>query len=164
MRHTLLLKVSKIVVSGVWIIFSFSLILGLYKESLAKSPSVFDLPDNGLYYGFIVNNSSHFIEVEIWSEKQKVRIGPKSVLPPARSAFKDNASFLKYWNNKKYSYRSPNVCPLWLKLDRYKVTIRERDDVIGAGIPGEPKEFIVVLDKDYVQKSPGPFTLEIEDE
>lgn len=164
MRHTHLLKVSKTIVACVWIIFSFSLILGMYKESFAKSPSVLDLPDKGLYYGFIVNNSSHFIEVKIWSEKQKVRVGPKRVLPPAQSAFKDNASFLKHWNNQKYSYRPPNVCPLWLKLDRYKVTIRQRDDVIGAGIPGEPKEFIVVLDKDTIIKSLGPFTLEIEDE
>ncbi|MHC4104656.1 MAG: hypothetical protein ACYSR9_06935 [Planctomycetota bacterium] len=158
------MKVSRIIVSVILIVSSFSLISGWYKESFAKSPSVFDLPDKGLYYGFIVNNSSHFIEVEIWSEKQKVRVGPKRVLPPARSAFKDNASFLKYWNNKKYSYRPSNVYPLWLKLDRYKVTIRERDDVIGAGIPGESKEFIVILDKNTVEKSPGPFTFEIEDE
>ena len=132
-------------------------------ERHAGSPSLLDFPGQGLYYGFVVNNSSHFIEFEILSLKEKSILGPTILLPCPKSAIKKNFSSSR-WSKNEYPKRPANVISLWLKLGEYKVSIRNRDDLNKTGAPGPLKYFTVVLDKDYVKKSPGPFTFEIEDD
>ncbi len=134
----------------------------IHNERTIKSPSRLDLPDRGLYYGFIINNSSHFVEVDILSIEQNSQILRKIELPPARSSINKNRKSARFGDYNKYANRPPNVTSLWLKLNRYKISIRNRDDLINEGPPGPWKTFIGVLDKEYVEKSPGPFSLEIE--
>ncbi len=57
-------------------------------ERYANSTSLLDRPEKGLYYGLAVNNSSHFVEFEILSLKDKNKVLTKRVLPPSRSAIK----------------------------------------------------------------------------
>ena len=124
------------------------------KETPNHSPSLLDIPEKGLYYGFIMNNSSNFIEVSIWSVKKKMKVYRNIVLPPANSQNEDNVQTL----------RPPHVFSLWLQLGTYKVSVRQRNDIIEQGQAGRWKTFIVVLDKEYVEKSKGPFTFEFEDD
>ena len=128
------------------------------------SPSLLDMPEKGLYYGFIMNNSSNFIEVSIWSVKNRKRVYRNIVLPPANSENGDNDQALEYWNRSVGAFRPPNVFSLWLKLGTYKVSVRQRNDIVENGQAGGWKTFIVVLDKEYVETAKGPFTLEIEDD
>ena len=128
------------------------------------SPSLLDLPEKGLYYGFIMNNSSNFIEVSIWSIKKKKKVYRNIVLPPANSQNEDNDQALEYWNKSLGAFRPPHMFSLWLKLGTYKVSIRQRNDIIEDGQAGTWKTFIVVLDKEYVENAKGPFTFEIEDD
>jgi len=128
------------------------------------SPSLLDMPEKGLYYGFILNNSSNFIEVSIWSVKNRKRVYRNIVLPPANSENEDNDQALEYWNKSVGAFRPPNVFSLWLQLGTYKVSIRQRNDIVENGQAGGWKTFVVVLDKEYVENAKGPFTLEIEDD
>ena len=134
-------------------------------ESLEKpdgSPSIFDLPDQGIFYGFVVNNSSHFVEIQLISTKNKRQIFSNIALPASISFNKTNMRCL---DDKIKCKCLPNhVIPLWLKLDCYKVSIRYRDDLIDDVQPGQWKSTVMVLDKEYTEESPGPFTLEIEDD
>ena len=124
------------------------------KETPNHSPSLLDIPEKGLYYGFIMNNSSNFIEVSIWSVKTKKKVYRNIVLPPANSQNEGNVQ----------TFRPPHVFSLWLQLGTYKVSVRQRNDIIEQGQAGRWKTFIVVLDKEYVEKSKGPFTFEFEDD
>jgi hypothetical protein len=128
------------------------------------SPSLLDMPERGLYYGFIMNNSSNFIEVSIWSVKKKKKVYRNIVLPPANSEKEDNDQALEYWNKRAGAFRPPNVFSLWLQLGTYKVSIRQRNDIVHNGQAGGWKTFVVVLDKTYIEDAKGPFTLEIEDD
>jgi hypothetical protein len=128
------------------------------------SPSLLYMPEKGLYYGFIMNNSSNFIEVSIWSVKKKKKVYRNIVLPPANSGDEDDDQALEYWNKSVGAFRPPNVFSLWLQLGTYKVSIRQRNDIIDNGQAGGWKTFVVVLDKAYVEEAKGPFTLEIEDD
>ena len=128
------------------------------------SPSLLDMPEKGLYYGFILNNSSNFIEVSIWSVKNRKRVYRNIVLPPANSENEDNDQALEYRNKSVSAFRPPNVFSLWLQLGTYKVSIRQRNDIVENGQAGGWKTFVVVLDKEYVENAKGPFTLEIEDD
>jgi len=158
------MKVSRIVIFILVIFLLPSCASKKYQHGPIKSPSLLDIPEKGLYYGFIVNSSSHFIEVVIWSMKEKRKVYHSIVLPPSRSHMQKNIRGVEYWHKYKHELRAPNVFPLWLKLDTYKVSIRNRDDVIDEGPPGTDKTFMVVLDKEHVKHSPGPFTFEIEDD
>jgi hypothetical protein len=122
-----------------------------------------DFPEQGLYYGFVVNNSSHFIEFEILSLKEKSIVSATILLPRPKSAIKKDFKSLS-WSKNEYPNRPPNTISLWLKLGGYKISIRKRDDLNKTGAPGPLKYFTVILDKNYVEKSPGPFTFEIEDD
>ncbi len=152
--------------------FFFLLLAGLLalvatpkaKGAPNHSPSLLDMPEKGLYYGFIMNNSSNFIEVSIWSVKNRKRVYRNIVLPPANSEDGDNDQALEYWNKSVGAFRPPNVFSLWLQLGTYKVSIRQRNDIVENGQAGGWKTFIVVLDKEYVETAKGPFTLEIEDD
>jgi hypothetical protein len=137
---------------------------GRQKERAPRSPSLLDIPEKGLYYGFIVNNSSHFVEVLIWSAKEQRHVYKEIILPPPKSAIRNNMKALEYWERSAHKFRSPNVFSLWLKLGAYKVSIRNRDDIVGEGQTGPVVTFSMVLDEEYIEKSPGPFTLEIEDD
>ncbi len=128
------------------------------------SPSLLDIPEKGLYYGFIMNNSSNFIEVSIWSVKKEKKVYRNIVLPPADYQNEGNDQALEYWNKSIDAFRPPNVFSLWLHLGTYKVSVRQRNDLINDGQAGSWKTFIVVLDKEYVDNAKGPFTLEIEDD
>jgi hypothetical protein len=138
--------------------------MGKAKERPKTSPSLLDIPEKGLYYGFIMNNSSNFIEVSIWCVKRKTKVYRNIVLPPANSKNEDNDQALEYWNKSVDVFRLPNVFSLWLQLGTYKVSIRQRRDIIDHGQAGSWKSFIVVLDKEYVENAKGPFTFEIEDD
>ena len=134
-------------------------------ESLEKpdgSPSIFDLPDQGIFYGFVVNNSSHFVEIQLISIKNKRQIFSNIALPASISFNKTNMRCLD--DKIKCKCLPTHVIPLWLKLDCYKVSIRYRDDLIDDVQPGQWKSTVMVLDKEYSEESPGPFTLEIEDD
>ena len=134
-------------------------------ESLEKpdgSPSIFDLPDQGIFYGFVVNNSSHFVEIQLISTKNKRQIFSNIALPASISFNKTNMRCLD--DRIKCKYLPTHVIQLWLKLDCYKVSIRYRDDLIDDVQPGQWKSTVMVLDKEYTEESPGPFTLEIEDD
>ena len=137
-----------------------------YQTRASKSPSLLDIPDQGLYYCFIMNQTSHFIEASISSLDQKKTVYPQIILFPSRYTVnvkkKDGPS--EYLDRSKYAYRPPNVKPIWLKLGRYSVQIRQRDDLIGEKSTGPMKTFVVVLDQEYVEKAPGPLVLEIVDE
>jgi hypothetical protein len=137
---------------------------GRQKERPTKSPSLLDIPEKGLYYGFIVNNSSHFVEVLIWSAEEQKYVYKKIILPPPKSAIRNNKKALEYWERSAHKFRSPNVFSLWLKLGAYKVSIRNRDDIVGEELGGPAITFSVVLDEEYIERSPGPFTFEIEDD
>jgi hypothetical protein len=128
------------------------------------SPSLLDMPEKGLYYGFVMNNSSNFIEVSIWSIKKKKKVYRNIVLPPGNAQKEGNDQALEYWNKSHGTFRPPHVFPLWLQLGTYKVSVRQRNDIIDHGQAGSWKTFIVVLDKEYVESAKGPFTFEIEDE
>ena len=130
----------------------------------ANSASLLDRPEKGLYYGLAVNNSSHFVELEILSLKDKNKVLTKMVLSPSRSAIKKNGNDLSLLNKKNFAGYPPNVLSLRLKIGRYKVSIRNRDDLVNERPPGLLKTFIVIIDKDFVEKSPGPFTLEINED
>lgn len=134
------------------------------KETPDHSPSLLDIPEKGLYYGFIMNNSSNFIEVSIWSVKNDKKVYRNIVLPPADYQNEGNDQALEYWNKSIDAFRPPNVFSLWLHLGTYKVSVRQRNDLINDGQAGSWKTFIVVLDKEYVENAKGPFTLEIEDD
>jgi len=134
------------------------------KARPTRSPSLLDMPEKGLYYGFIVNNSSHFVEVFIWSAEEQKYVYKKIILPPPKSVIRDNMKALEYWERSAHKFRSPNVFSLWLKLGAYEVSIRNRDDIVGEGQTGPAVTFSVVLDEEYIEKSPGPFTFEIEDD
>ena len=134
------------------------------KETPNHSPSLLDIPEKGLYYGFIMNNSSNFIEVSIWSVKKKKKMYRNIVLPPANSQNEGNDQTWEYWNKRVGTFRPPHVFSLWLQLGTYKVSVRQRNDIIEEGQAGSWKTFIVVLDKEYVEKAKGPFTFEIEDD
>ena len=140
----------------------FNSALGEPLEKPDGSPSIFDLPDQGIYYGFVVNNSSHFVEIQIISTKNKRQIFSKVALPASISFNKTNMRCLD--DRIKCKYLPTHVIPLWLKLDCYKVSIRYRDDLIDDVQPGQWKSTVMVLDKEYTEESPGPFTLEIEDD
>jgi hypothetical protein len=128
------------------------------------SPSLLDMPDKGLYYGFIMNNSFNFIEVSIWSFKNKKRVYRNIVLPPASSKNEGDGQALEYWNKSVDAFRPPNVFSLWLQLDTYKISIRQRNDIVANGQAGVWKTFVVVLDNEYIENAKGPFTLEIKDD
>lgn len=134
------------------------------KETPDHSPSLLDIPEKGLYYGFIMNNSSNFIEVSIWSVKNEKKVYRNIVLPPADYQNEGNDQALEYWNKSIDAFRPPNVFSLWLHLGTYKVSVRQRNDIINDGQAGSWKTFIVVLDKEYVETAKGPFTFEIEDD
>ncbi len=134
------------------------------KETPDHSPSLLDMPEKGLYYGFIMNNSSNFIEVSIWSVKKKKKVYRNIVLPPAEYQNGSNDKASEYWNKSIDAFRPPNVFSLWLRLGTYKVSVRQRNDIVNDGQAGRWKTFIVVLDKEYVEKAKGPFTFEIEDD
>ena len=87
----------------------------------------------------------------------------KMVLPPSKSFIKKNIKASRRWNNQTNAYHAPNVHSLWLKLDNYRMSIRKRDDFIDAERPGLWNTFIVVLDREHVDRSQGPFVLEIDD-
>ena len=137
--------------------------LVMQKENPMKTPSLLDRPDLGLYYGFIINNSSHFIETKIRSVQQERKIYAEIVLPPSKEKLK-TVNRLNWSKIPSYKNHDPNIFPLWLKLERYEIFIRYRDDIVGGGQPGAWKNFVVVLDNKYVESSPGPFTFEIEDD
>ena len=129
-----------------------------------RSPSLMDMPEKGLYYGFIMNNSSHFIEVSIWSVKKEKKVYRNIVLPPADYKNQGNDQALEYWNKSIDAFRPPHVFSLWLHLGTYKVSVRQRNDIVNDGQAGNWKTFIVVLDREYVETAKGPFTFEIEDD
>ena len=134
------------------------------KAASNNSPSLLDVPEKGLYYGFVMNNSSNFVEVSIWSVKKKKKMYRNIVLPPATTPNEESNKALDYWNKRYGAFRPPNVFSLWLQLGTYKISIRQRNDIIDDGEAGNWKTFIVVLDKEYVETAKGPFTFEIEDE
>jgi len=128
----------------------------------ANSLSLLDLHEKGLYFGLAVNNSSHFVELEIFSLKDKNKVLPKIMLPPSRSSIKKNVNGLSLLNKTDNAGSLPSVESFWLKIGRYKVPIRNRDDVVNKRPPGPPKTFNVIIDKDYVEKLPGSCTLKID--
>ena len=134
------------------------------KEAPNDSPSLLDMPEKGLYYGFVMNNSTNFVEVSIWSVRKKKKVYRNIVLPPANSQNDGSDQALNYWNKRNGAFRPPNVFSLWLQLGMYKISVRQRDDIIDNGQAGNWKTFIVVLNKEYVETSKGPFTFEIEDD
>lgn len=158
------MKASRVIFCIVLIVTLFNFLSGGPIEKPARSSSIFDIPDQEFYYGFVVNNSSHFVELGIISTKDKRQICSKVVLPPSISSIKKDIRYLRYRKKNEYAYRPPHVMPLWLKFGCYKVSIRYRDDLIDEGQPGQWKSLVVVLDKEYLEESPGPFTLEIEDD
>jgi hypothetical protein len=133
-------------------------------KEISNTPSLLDVPDKGLYYGFVLNNSSNFVEVSIWAVKEKKKVYRNIVLPPAKSINEGNGQTFKYWDKRVDAFRPPNVFALWLHLGTYKVSVRQRKDMIDQGDAGTWKTFVVVLDKEYIESSPGPFTFEIEDD
>ena len=124
--------------------------------------SIFDLSVQGIYYGFIVNNTSHFVEIQIMSTKNKHQIFSKVAQPASISFSKNNMLYLD--DRTKCKCHLSHVIPLWLKLDCYNISIRYRDDLIDNVQPGQWKSTVMVLDKEYAEASPGPFTLEIEED
>ncbi|UCH22488.1 MAG: hypothetical protein JSU83_04440 [Deltaproteobacteria bacterium] len=158
------MKAPKILFNLLVILLFFSCASVKHTETPAKTPSLMDFHDQGLYYGFIVNNSSHFTEVAIWSMEKNSMVRPKIVLPPPGLSSRENIKIPAHWNSTEYAYRPPNVISLWLKLDSYKVLIRKRNDLVDEEAPGPWKAFMVVLDKEYVERTQGPFTLDIEDD
>ncbi len=67
-------------------------------------------------------------------------------------------------NKTDHAVSLPSVQSFWLKIGRYKVPIRNRDDVVNKRPPGPPKTFNVIIDKDYVEKLPGSCTLKIDED
>jgi hypothetical protein len=80
------------------------------------------------------------------------------------SSVKKNVNGLSLLNKTDNAGSLPSVESFWLKIGRYKVPIRNRDDVVNKRPPGPPKTFNVIIDKDYVEKLPGPFTIEIDED
>ncbi len=130
----------------------------------ANSLSLLDLHEKGSYFGLAVNNSSHFVELEIFSLKDENKVLLKIMLSPSRSSIKKNVNGLSLLDKTDNAGSLPSVQSFWLKIGHYKVSIRNRDDLANQGPPGPPKTFNVIIDKDYVEKLPGPFTLEIDED
>jgi hypothetical protein len=130
----------------------------------ANSLSLLDLHEKGLYFGLAVNNSSHFVELEIFSLKDKNKVFLTIMLPPQRASIKKDFNRPGLLNKTDNAGSLPNIKPLWLKIGYYKVSIRNRDDLANNGPPGSPKIFNLIIEKDYVEKLPGPFTLEIDED
>jgi hypothetical protein len=96
--------------------------------------------------------------------KDKNKVLPKIMLPPSGSSIKKDVYGLSLLNKTDNAGSLPSVQSFWLKIGRYKVSIRNRDDLANQGLPGPPKTFNVIIDKDYVEKLPGPFTIEIDED
>ena len=133
-------------------------------EGEKETPSILDLPAQGLYFGFVTNNSSHFTEVKIWSMKENRQVYRNIILPPPKSSEENRKELFEYW--KKYAgvNRPPNVFAIWLRLGTYRVSIRWRDDLENVGATGTWKRYLWDLDQTYVKTSNGPFNIEIEDD
>ena len=130
----------------------------------ANSHSLLDLHEKGLYFGLAVNNSSHFVELEIFSLKDKNKVLLTIMLRPSGSSIKKNVNGLSLLNKTDKARSLSSVQSLWLKLGHYKVSIRNRDDLANQGPPGSPKTFSLIIEKDYVEKLPGPFTIEVDED
>ena len=92
----------------------------------ANSLSLLDLHEKGLYFGLAVNNSSHFVELEIFSLKDENKVLLKIMLPPSRSSVKKNVNDLSLIDKTNNAGSLPSVQSFWLKIGRYKVSIRNR--------------------------------------
>jgi hypothetical protein len=130
----------------------------------SRSPSLADVPEKGLYYGFVINNSSKLTEVEIWSVEEKRLVYKNIVLPPREKSPGEGWAHGEMQQGSLEAYRPPNMYALWLKLGTYRLSIRHRTVLMDNALTGTWKRFVVVLDEDYVCHSPGPFTFEIEDD
>ena len=64
---------------------------------------------------------------------------------------KKNVNALSLLNKTNNTESLPSVRSFWLKIDRYKVLIRNRDDLANKRPPGAPKTFSVNIEKDYVE-------------
>ena len=158
------MKASRLVICSVFIVTFFNFTSGGLIEKPAWPSSILDLPDQGLYYGFVVNNSSHFVEIRIISTKDKRQVYSQVLPPPSNPSNKRYFRYLRYQKENNDTYHLPHVIPLWLELGYYTVSIRYRDDLIEEGEFGKWVSSVVVLDMEYVEKYPGPFTFEIEDD
>jgi hypothetical protein len=89
------MNASKLIICILFIVILFNFASGGPTEKLARSSSIFDIPDQEFYYGFVVNNSSHFVELGIISTKDKRQICSKVVLPPSSSSIKKNIRYVR---------------------------------------------------------------------
>lgn len=158
------MKASKLIVRILLIVILLNFVFDLSMKEPVRAFSTFDLPNEGVYYGFLVNNSSHFVEIRIISNKDKREIYSQVLPPPSRSSNKRYFRDDTFRKENKVASHLPHVIPLWLELGYYTVSIRHRDDLFEKGSPEQWASSVVLLDKDYVEKFPGPFTFEIEDD
>jgi hypothetical protein len=158
------MKASSLIAYILTIVILFNFVFGLSIRKPVRALSTFDLPDQGFYYGFVVNKSSHFVEIRIISTRDKRQIYSQVLPPPSSSSNKRYFQYSRYQKENKDAYHLPHVIPLWLELGRYTVSIRHRDDLFEKGSLGQWVSSVVILDKDFIEKLPGPFTLEIEDD
>ena len=114
-------------------IFLSIFIISSISYARGKTPSIFDRPEEGLYYILIINLSSMPLEVQI-------KFGNKIVC--------ENV-FLEPWHSVN------SVFNTYLKLGVYFLLIKKKK--------GEWVETEFVLNQKYVDTALGPLTLEIYD-
>lgn len=103
-----------------------------------KTPSVFDKPEEGLYYIIVTNQSSVTQEIQIYSIDDHKVIHRSIFLTPWPDC---NSSFATHF-----------------KLGAYYLFVR----IEGASLD-DAKSIRFVLDEEYINNAPGPMILEISD-
>jgi hypothetical protein len=98
----------------------------MQKEIPMKTPSLLVRPDLVLYYGFIINNSSHYIETKIRSVQHERNLCTEIVLPTSKEKLK-TVNRLNWSKIPSYKTHAPKTFPLWLELERYEIFIRYRE-------------------------------------
>jgi len=128
----------------------------------SRTPSILDKPEQGLYFGFIHNDSSHYVEYEVWSVDREVLYFTGTLQPCPRDFLPSEMGFRDFSEGTSMEY-SHCVHKLLLPLEKYQLNLINRDDILG-GFKGSWKFFITVLDEEYVKTAPGPFIWAVEDD
>ena len=125
-------------------IFLSMFVISSMSYARGKTPSVFDKPEEGLYYILVVNFSSSLQEFTVWSRNKKEILyhGILDIFPSKCSSVS-----------------------IYLELGHYDISITNRRDIMTEN-PKDGGNTInkeLILDQKYVDTAPGPLILEIYD-
>ncbi len=114
------------------------------------TPSYLDDREKGLFYGFIINNTSHMIRTEIFEKGSDTPIWYSRILLPKEG-----------WEEDEYPFGPPNVLSVYLAEGKYVMHIYKLCRHTGKWKGPEIEKF--EIGRDHIEKSHGPFVLEINE-